>query len=188
MGRKIHFCKVTGGNQCRVTEYSNTAYELASPNGLIAISALVACTAATGNITSLNGINGQLDYEACCGGTNGNSLSIIHQTGNTGDISRPLETTQTGTTLFVTAGTDSNGDIVDPTAQEVYNSIIAAGESITIVPSLPGDGTATIGYSSVTLSGGLNDGSQIFDETMMASKKAVKGAPVLWVARTEETT
>ena len=69
--------------------------------------------------------NGHVIYAAARAGARGNILTIEVKEGDTGfgDESRPLAIKRTGCDVVITFGTDSNGDLIVPTALELVNLV-----------------------------------------------------------------
>jgi hypothetical protein len=106
--------------------------------------------------------NGDIDIEACCGGTHGNSITYEQVTGPTGagneDLALRMDVS--GQDVSVKFATDGSGNSVTPTAAQV-----AALVSGMLKATAGGTGASTVGTQvQTTLTGGLDDGDiHVFD-------------------------
>ena len=135
-----------------VHTYSATSYPPTSQGTTRQAQDLSGCTKA-----SL--VDGDLTWEAVHGGAWANNIRVIHETGETGPVSRPLAITAEIEDEVVTViwRTDGAGDPVAPTPTEVVAE--AAGvPDLDMLVTLVDGGSTPLTVLDENLAGGADDG------------------------------
>jgi len=113
------------------------------------------------SVTTPGTTDKQVTIEARYGGTHGNSITYIHESGDTGagHEDRSLAVAVTSQEVRVVYGTDGSGNSVVPTAGAVRDLVNGDPDaSKLVVATLPGTGAGAVDTCAPTLEGGLEDG------------------------------
>lgn len=141
--------------------YDNTIID--TENGEKPVVAVSSPSNAYGTIEGQAGINGTVLYTARHGGAIGNSIVVEHVVGPTGpgNEDRGLAASWFDDACLVVFGTDSSGNTIVPTAQQVVDALVDFESHDRLECSLLGDGSGLVGIASVSLSGGVGVGEVV---------------------------